>query len=175
MVASAFWALSRAYSPDPLFSRARAHQYGGRVWVPETNSKATRGLEYPDLWDSLGTELRKPSHFGMLEFNRRSILINHRQSSTAFVCFLSGENNIALGVHWPVLPSSIKIVRKYWSSSQTKTYSLCSAVTASFPGNVTKSEAIAQTLVFYTIRVKKKKKKQTTSDWVPQTRLLPPT
>ena len=40
------------------------------------------------------------------------MLINHRQSSTAFVCFLSGENNIAFGVHRPVLPSSIKIVRK---------------------------------------------------------------
>ena len=27
----------KAYSPDPLFSRARERQYGGRVWVPETS------------------------------------------------------------------------------------------------------------------------------------------
>ena len=40
------------------------------------------------------------------------MLINHRQSSTAFVCFLSEENNLAFGVHRPMLPSSIKIVRK---------------------------------------------------------------
>ena len=40
------------------------------------------------------------------------MLINHRQSPTAFVCFLSGENNLAFGVHRPMLPPSIKIVHK---------------------------------------------------------------
>ena len=85
-----------------------------------------------------------------------SLLIYHRQSSTAFVCFLSGENNLAFGVHRPMFPPSIKIVRKL--VELTEQYRLCGYCQHS--GKCHKkvsSEAIAQTLVFY----KKKKGKRT--------------
>ena len=81
------------------------------------------------------------------------MLINHRQSSTAFVCFLSGKNNIACGVHRPVLPSSIKIVRLVELTDKNLLIMLW--VTASISGKC--HEAIAQALVFYTIRAKEKK------------------
>ena len=99
------------------------------------------------------------------------MLINHRQSSTAFVCFLTEENNLAFGVHRPMLPSSIKIVRKL--VELTKQYLLiilCGYCQHSGKCHK-KSEAIAQTLVFYTIRAKKKKEK--TRGWVPETKWDP--
>ena len=82
------------------------------------------------------------------------MLINHRQSSTAFVCFLSEENNLAFGVHRPMLPSSIKIVRKLVKlTEQYLLIILCGYCNHSGKCHK-KSEAIAQTLVFYTIRAK---------------------
>ena len=64
------------------------------------------------------------------------MLINHRQSSTASSAFFQGRIYLAFGVQRPMLHSSIKIVRKL--VELTDTYSLCNAVTASIPGNVTK-------------------------------------
>ena len=96
------------------------------------------------------------------------MLINHRQSSTAFVCFLSEENNLAFGVHRPMLPSSIKIVRKL--VELTEQYLLLfSAVTASIPGNVTKKVKLSR-FQYYTREIIKKKK---TRGWVPETNSYP--
>ena len=90
------------------------------------------------------------------------MLINHGQSSTAFVCFLSEENDLAFGVHGPMLPSSIKIVRKLVElTEQYLLIFLCGYCQHSGKCHK-KSEAIAQTFVFYTIRVKNKKNKNKT-------------
>ena len=87
------------------------------------------------------------------------MLINHRQSSTAFVCFLSEENNLAFGVHRPMLPSSIKLFAN-WSSSQSNTYLLFSAVTASIPGNVTKKVKLLPRPSFSILYARNKKRKR---------------
>ena len=85
-------------------------------------------------------------------------MTNHRQSSTAFVCFLSEENNLAFGVHRPMLPSSTKLVRKLVElTEQYLLIMLCGYCQHSGKCHK-KSEAIAQTLVFYTIRAKEKEK-----------------
>ena len=82
-------------------------------------------------------------------------MINHRQSSTAFACFLSEENNLAFGVHRPMLPSSIKIVGKLVELTEQNL--LIVAVTASIPGNVTKKVKLLPR-PSHTIRAKEKEK-----------------
>ena len=96
------------------------------------------------------------------------MLINHRQSSTAFVCFLSEENNLAFGVHRPMLPSSIKIVRKLVELTE-HTYLLFSAVTASIPGNVTKKVKLLPRPLL-SILYARNKNKNKTRGWVPETK-----
>ena len=98
----------------------------------------------------------------MYEFNRRSLLINHRQSSIAFVCFLSGENNLAFGVHRPMLPPSIEIVRKLEELTEQYLFIIFCGYCQHSRKCHKKSEAIAQILVFY--------KKKKTRGWVPETR-----
>ena len=84
-------------------------------------------------------------------------MINHRQSSTAFVCFLSGETNLVFGVHRPMLPPSIKIVRKLVELTEQYLLIMLCGYCQHFGKCHKKSEAIAQTLVFYTIREKLEK------------------
>ena len=96
-------------------------------------------------------------------------MINHRQSATAFVCCLSEGNNLAFGVHRPMLPSSIKIVRKLVELTEQYLLIMLSGYCQHSGKCHKKSEAIAQTLVFYTIRATEKEKENEglgTRDWV---------
>ena len=96
------------------------------------------------------------------------MLINHRQSSTAFICFLLGENSLAFGVHRPMAPSSIKIVCKLVELTEQYRLILHCGYCSSIPENGTNSEGIAQTLLFYAISARNKTTQMTTRGCVPK-------